>query len=190
MDSNLLAQLASADDAVCEATVVNLGQQGTIGLADLAELLQASQADLRFWAVRGLWANGSAEARMLLVNKLTDPEAMVRSGVAYVLGELKAEEAIEALARLVTTDTSEAGAHAADALAKIGKEAAPVLSRILQDERAWVRVWAAKALGSIESKEAIPALFAALEDESYLVRHHAEEALARLGVGQMVYFQV
>lgn len=190
MDSNWLAQFSGADETACEAAAVKLGQTGADGLATLSELLRSDQPDLRFWAVRGLWANGSPEAGALLVKTLSDPEAMVRSGAAYALGELKAGGAVEALAQLVAGDPSEAGEHAADALARIGPEAGPALVKMLQDERAWVRVRAARALVPIRNKEAIPALFAALEDESYLVRHHAEEALARLGVGQMVYFQV
>lgn len=190
MEASLLAQFTSADEFACEAAAIKLGQQGAAGLVALVELLSAAQPDLRFWAVRGLWANGSVEASALLVKTLADPEAMVRSGGAYALGELKAEAAIEALTRLVTTDATEAGEHAIDALAKIGQASAPALIKMLSDERAWVRVRVAKALVSLKSKEAIPALLAALDDESYLVRHHAEEALARLGVGQMVYFQV
>lgn len=190
MDSKLLAQFTGVDEAVCEATAIKLGQQGAAGLADLTELLKANQADLRFWAVRGLWTNGTAEAIALLITTLADSEAMVRSGAAYALGELKSEQAVEVLAQLVVTDPSEAGEHAADALAKIGLPAGLALIKMLQDKRAGARVRAAKALTAIESKGAIPALFEALEDESYLVRYHAEEALARLGVGQMVYFQV
>jgi HEAT repeat protein len=180
----------SADDATCEAAAVNLGQQGPTGLPTLAKLVAADEADVRFWAVRGLWATGSPEAVAWLIQALQDKDAMVRSGAALALGELKAEAAIEALAQLLATDATESGNHAADALAKIGQPAAQVLIAALKNERPWVRVRAAKALIPVESQEAIPALFQALEDESYVVRHHAEEALARLGVGQMVYFRV
>lgn len=186
----LIERFSSADDAACEAAAIALGQQSAAGLAALAELLSAAEADARFWAVRGLWANGSPEAVELLLPGLSDPEEMVRSGAALALGELKAEAAVEALVTLLATDSTESGNHAADALAKIGQPAAEVLVRALQDERPWVRVRAAKALVSVESKQAIPALFRALDDESYVVRHHAEEALARMGVGQMVYFRV
>jgi HEAT repeat protein len=153
-------------------------------------LVAADEADVRFWAVRGLWATDSPEAVAWLIQALQDKDAMVRSGAALALGELKAEAALEALAQLLTTDATESGNHAADALAKIGQPAAQVLITALKNERPWVRVRAAKALIPVESQEAIPALFQALEDESYVVRHHAEEALARLGVGQMVYFRV
>lgn len=190
MDQTLLNHVTSADDTACEATTVALGQQGANGLAVLAELLTALEADARFWAVRGLWANGSPEAVDLLIKVLSDEEEIVRSGAAIALGELKAAPAVEALAQLVATDPTPSGNHAADALAKIGSAAAAALINALQSEHSWVRMRGAKALISVGSKQAIPVLFQALNDESYLVRHHAEEALARLGVGQMVYFKV
>ncbi|MCL4299240.1 MAG: HEAT repeat domain-containing protein [Anaerolineae bacterium] len=188
--SALIERFSSADDAACEAAAIALGQQSAAGLAALAELLSAAEADARFWAVRGLWANGSPEAVELLLPALSDQEEMVRSGAALALGELKAEAAVEALVTLLAADPTESGRHAADALTKIGPPAAEVLVRALRDERPWVRVRAAKALVPVESRQAIPALFRALDDESYMVRHHAEEALARMGVGQMVYFRV
>lgn len=188
--AELIRQFAAADDAACEVDAVALGQQGKNGFALLIELLAASEPDVRFWAVRGLWANGSPEAVTLLIQVLSDQEEMVRSGTALALGELKAEPAVMELAHLLATDPTESGSHAADALAKIGPPAAPVLIELLSHEQPRVRVRAAKALVPLESKAAIPALFHALDDDSYMVRHHAEEALARMGVGQMVYFRV
>lgn len=186
----LMRQLASGDDAACEAAAVAVGLQGENGFVVLTKLLAAVEPDLRFWAVRGLWANGSPKAVTRLIQALSDQEEMVRSGAALALGELKAEPAVAELAHLLASDPSESGSHAADALAKIGSPAAPVLIEALQVEPPWGRVRAAKALVLLESKAAIPALFHALDDDSYIVRHHAEEALARLGVGQMVYFRV
>ncbi|MCK6630646.1 MAG: HEAT repeat domain-containing protein [Anaerolineae bacterium] len=186
----LRGQLHSADDTACEAAAVTLGQQGESGVAVLADLLVSAESDLRFWAVRGLWANASPEAVTLLIQALADQEELVRSGAALVLGELKAEPAVPELAHLLLTDPTASGNHAADALAKIGPPAAPVLIKALQAEQSWVRVRAAKALVPLESRAAIPALFHALDDDSYMVRHHAAAALARLGVGQMVYFRV
>jgi HEAT repeat protein len=190
LESNWIDTFTSGDDATCEAAAIALGQQEAEGLATLAELLAAKESDARFWAVRGLWANGSPQAVSLLIRALSDQEEIVCSGAALALGEMKAEAAVEALAHLSSTNPVESGNHAADALAKIGRPAAPALIEAMKDERPWVRVRAARALVSVESKQAIPALFQALDDESYVVRHHATEALARMGVGQMVYFRV
>ncbi len=188
--AELMRQFVSGDNAACEAAAVAVGQQGASGVAVLTELLAATEPDARFWAVRGLWANGSPEAVTLLIQALSDQAEMVRSGAALALRELKAESAIAELAHLLAFDPTASGSHAADALAKIGPPAASVLIEALQAEPPWVRVRAAKALVPLESKAAIPALFHALDDDSYMVRHHAEAALACLGVGQMVYFRV
>ncbi|MFQ5613363.1 MAG: HEAT repeat domain-containing protein [Anaerolineae bacterium] len=186
----LLQQLlAESEDTACEIAAIALGQGGDACLPAVAELLASADADHRFWGVRALWANGSAGARARLIACLKDGCEMVRSGAALSLGELKAPEAVEALGDLLCRDTTQASNHAADALAKIGPPAAPVLIAALGEGRAWVRIRAAKALVPVESKAAIAPLIQALDDESYLVRHYAEEALARLGVGQMVYFK-
>lgn len=186
----LFDRFLQGDEATCEAEALALGQQGQLGLAALGHLLDAAQSDLRFWAVRGLWANGSAAAVAHLIAALADDEPMVRSGAALALGELKAEAAIDSLAELVYNDASAAGSHAGDALSKIGQGATPRLIRLLRAEPAWVRVRAAKALLPLEDRQAIGPLFQALEeDDSYLVRYYAELALERLGVGQMVYFK-
>jgi HEAT repeat protein len=189
-NKELFERFNSLDDSVCEAEAIALGQQGEAGLQSLKQLLATDNADLRFWAVRGLWTNGRSDALTLLIQTLDDEEEMVRSGAALALGELKAETAVNGLAHLLTTDRSVAGNHAGDALAKIGQPAAPILIKAMKHEQARVRRRAAKALIPIESKKAIPVLFEALEDESYMVRHYAEIALARMGVGQMVYFRV
>ncbi len=180
----------SLDDTACEVKAIALGQQGQAALPIMTDLLQADEPDVRFWVVRALWANSSPQAIMLLKNALNDQEEMIRSGAALALGELKAEAAVEALASLMTNDPGLAGNHAADALCKIGQASAPVLIEALKHQEAWARVRAAKALIPIESHEAIGPLFYALEDESYMVNHYAQEALARMGVGEMVYFKV
>lgn len=186
----LLRQLlSSTGDEAGESAAIALGKAGDACLSALDELLASDDPDHRFWAVRALWTNGSAEARARLIACLNDDSEMVSSGGALSLGELKAEEAVEALGHLLRHNTTLACNHAADALAKIGQPAAPVLIAALEDDRAWVRIRAAKALVPIESRDAIEPLIRALDDESYLVRHYAEEALARMGVGQMVYFR-
>lgn len=186
----LVERFMSMGETTCETEAIDLGEKGDASLPLLTGLLRASDEDIRFWAVRGIWANGSPKAISCLVETLQDRSEMVRSGAAYALGELKAETTVEALAHLLTGDPSDSGNHAADALAKIGQPAAMALIEAMQHQHPWVRVRAAKALIPIESRHAIRVLFEALEDESYMVRHYAEIALERMGVGQMVYFRV
>ena len=184
----LLTELTGPDDSACEASAVALGTMGEVALPRLEGLLAAGSADARFWVVRALWAMGTPAAVDALAGLLDDPDDMVRSGAALALGELRAEAAVEKLATLLREERNSAGDHAADALSKIGKPAASLLIQSLDDAWPWVRLRAARALVPIESHAAVPALFKALEDDNYVVRHYAEEALARMGIGQMVFF--
>lgn len=186
--TDLIDVFLAADDAACEAEAVALGQAGKSELPTLKTLLATEAVDVRFWAVRGLWANASPAAVDLLIDALRDEQEMVRSGAAFALGVLRAEAAVAALAELLTGDPSPSGGHAADALSKIGRAATPALIDALTHDQALVRVRAAKSLLPIEDRTAIGPLFHALADDSYLVRHYAELALERMGVGQMVYF--
>ena len=190
----LLAQLrqpvTDATEAAAEAAAIALGELGEEALPAIGELIASPDAEHRFWGVRALWANGSPAAQKALIACLSDADELIRSVSALALGELRAEEAIGALTRLLREDASVAGQHAADALAKIGLPAADALIAALSDGRARVRLCAARALVPIESKAAIRPLIHLLDnDESYLVRHYADEALKRMGVGQMIYFK-
>jgi HEAT repeat protein len=188
MLDQLLDRLNGSDDGKCEAAAVALGEMGEAALPHVTLVLANGSADTRFWAVRALWAMGTPAAIEVLISALNDPDEMVRSGAALALGELRAEVAIEKLAWLMREEVGSTGIHAADALSKIGKPGAGVLIDALGAARPWVRMRAARALVPIKSPDAIPALFQALDDDSYIVRHYAEEALARMGIGQMVYF--
>ncbi len=189
MSAELIDLFLVGDDVAAEAAAVALGESGETGLTTLRDLQSSTESDVRFWMIRGLWANGSEAAIALLIEMLQDPEEMVCSGAAFALGELKAEAAVDGLAALATQDASANGNHAADALGKIGKAATPALIEAITSEQSWVRVRAAKALVQIEDRSSIEALFNALiGDESYMVRHYADIALERMGVGQMVYF--
>ncbi len=190
--TELLKQLQNPkiDDTAAEQTAIALGKLGDAGWAAIESLAHAANPDHRFWAVRALWANGSDAATLQLITMLTDPDEMVRSAAALALGEMRAETAISALLKMLSTDETSAGNHAADALAKIGTPAAEGLIALLENPHKWVRLRAAKALVPIESHDAIRPLINLLDnDPSYLVRHYADAALKKMGVGEMVYFK-
>jgi len=96
----LLDQLNGPDDDDCEVAAIALGKMGEVALPHLAALLANGDADTRFWAVRALQAMGTRAAVEALVDVLDDPEEIVRSGSALALGELKAEIAVDELARM------------------------------------------------------------------------------------------
>jgi len=185
------APVTPENEADHEAAAITLGEQGAAALPAIQRLLQAADTDVRFWAVRSLWANGSTAAQeTLIADLLSDQEEMVRSGAAFALGELQSEISISALIRLLMEDPGAPGDYAAHALSKIGQPAAEPLIDALKDKRTLVRIRAAKALTPIKSHAAIRQLIHCFDhDPSYLVRHHADEALKRMGVGEMVYFR-
>ncbi|MEM7032904.1 MAG: HEAT repeat domain-containing protein [Chloroflexota bacterium] len=186
----LLAPVSPENEKQQEATAIALGQYGSSALPAINQLLHADNVDGRFWAIRSLWAWGDETAQALLVDLLTDKEAMIRSGAAFALGELQSASAIPHLMRLLVEDEGATGDHAADALAKIGQASAPVLINALADKKPGVRIRAIRALTPLESHQAIAALIQCLDhDPSYIVRHYANIALKRMGVGEMVYFR-
>jgi len=89
----------------------------------------------------------------------------------------------ENLAKLRSRNSSEARSGAF-CLAKTGREAIPHLLIALQDEDAWVRRYAADALGSLKpslAEDVIPALIVALDDEDKGVREEAVIAVTHFG---------
>jgi len=188
--SQLQMPVTDATETAAENAAIALGKLGDAGLPAIQILRASSNTDERFWAVRALWANAAPAAIDILLQLLTDVDEMIRSAAALALGEMHAENAIEPLVTMLTTDTGSAGDHAADALSKIGLAAETPLIKALSHSQRWVRVRAAKALVPIESHAAIAPLINRLDhDESYLVRHYADVALKRMGVGEMIYFK-
>lgn len=192
--TKLVAQLnkpiTAENEVEGEVAAITLGEMGEVAWPAIEALITAENADLRFWGVRSLWANGSPKANERLIALLADPDELICAVAILALGELKYEAAILHLIELMTTHPASLGNHATDALTKIGEPASSYLIEALQHPQTRVRVRAAKALIPLESKAAIRALIYCLDhDDSYAVRHYADEALKRMGVGQMVLFK-
>jgi HEAT repeat protein len=173
----------SAADARREAAALALGELGAEALPPVRDLLQAGDADQRWWAARALAALGGPQAVALLIDALSDLDPDVRVCAAMGLGVLGASQAIAPLTRLLADESVYAGRIASDALIRIGAPAIPALIETLSSLSPLARAGAARALVPLESHDAIPALFAALDDPSALVTYYAWEALERMGVG-------
>ncbi|WP_445306725.1 HEAT repeat domain-containing protein [Microcoleus vaginatus] len=99
-----------------------------------------------------------------------------------LLEEVRSDEAIPELLKLVEHSDSDVRRMAADALGKIGDEKAiPGLLKLVEDSESDVRSSAAYALGKIGDGKAIPALLKLVEDSSYFVRSSAAYALGKIG---------
>ena len=119
----------------------------------------------------------------LIARLATDGENDVRSEAAETLGFLRAAEAIPALSAASDSDDSYLRATVAESLGVIGErslEITAILLRLLSDEEATVRCFAAEALGDLRETSAKDALLFHVDDVAK-VRVWACYALVRLG---------
>src|SRR6476469_3664953 len=99
-----------------------------------------------------------------------------------LLEEVRSDEAIARLLKLVEHSDSYVRSSAADALGNIGNaRAIPRLLKLLEDSDSDVRRRAADALSKIGDAQAIPGLLKLLEDSDYSVRKMAADALGKIG---------
>jgi HEAT repeat protein len=189
----LLDRLTRGEDPGREAAAVALGRAGEAAVEPLAALLEADDADSRWWAARALAEVGGEVAVEPLAGALGDLDSDVRACAALALGQMGADLGRRAttfarsLAACLGDESAFVASIAADALSMIGEPAVEALTGMLEAESSHARLLAVRALGRIKDPSAVEPLLGLLEDPSYLVRYHAQEALEALGVG-MVFF--
>ena len=113
-----------------------------------------------------------------LIRALSHPEPMTVERAAWILGEMKASEAVAPLIHLLET-SRDMGAleKAVEALGKIGDErAVKLLSQMIVSSYLTVRFQAVKALRRIGGEQAHAALKKALNNPVSLVSREAKEA--------------
>ncbi|NHJ85102.1 MAG: HEAT repeat domain-containing protein [Asgard group archaeon] len=121
-----------------------------------------------------------------LLKNLKDRDGWIRSKAASRLGEIKAKEALDELAKILKEDRdSLVRSSAAAALGDLGQEAQEAVKILIEtmksDKIVGVRLEAAVALGNIGSEEAIPELTKiALEDDDIRVRSWAADAIRKI----------
>jgi FOG: HEAT repeat len=104
-----------------------------------------------------------------------------------LLGEVRSDEAIPRLLKLVEDSDSDVRRMAANALGNIGDEQAiGGLLKLVEDSDSDVRRMAANALGNIGDEQAIPRLLKLLEDSHPDVRRMAADALGNIGDEQAI----
>ena len=185
--ARLVADLTSPDEARAEAAVAALAELSEPALEAILPLLELPSADIRWRAVRVLAAVRTPRAAAALATTLDDDDALVRHAAAIGLRMQPRTQAAPALVERLGDRDSLMARLASDALAALGAPALPHLRRALASSDVGTRIYAARALASIDDPAAVPHLFAALEDDSPIVQHWAERGLERHGVG-MVFF--
>ncbi len=118
----------------------------------------------------------------LLLGFLADSDRETRSKIAWILGELKEENAVQFLFDLFMTDRfQDVKESASVALGRIGgKTALDLILVALHDDDWFIRKNAATALGFMDDPSSIAALEELIKDDNTFVSRSAKEALKRL----------
>ncbi len=183
----LLADLTSGDETRAEHAVPGLVGLGEQAFPALRDLLNAEDADQRWWALRTLAQSPQSRAEWLLP-LLDDSAPEVRQAAALGLCSHPDETAVRPLIQALNDGDSMVSDLARNALVVIGKPAVPSLLEVPKDAPQRARINALRALAEIVDYSTIPTLMAALEEDSVMMQHWAEEGLERLGLN-MVYLK-
>jgi HEAT repeat protein len=184
MLDELLVDLTSGDETRAENAVPGLVELGEEALPALRDLLNAKDADHRWWALRTLAQSPQTQTEWLLP-LLDDSSPEVRQAAALGLCSHPDETAIRPLIQALSDTDMMVSDLARNALVVIGKPAIPSLLEVPNESPQRARINALRAVAEIGDYSAIPALMAALEDDSVMMQHWAEEGLERLGLDMM-----
>jgi HEAT repeat protein len=144
--------------------------------------LESARPEVRVSAIEDLVRHGRtgeeihARAVKLLVARLTDAHPRVRSAAAIALGDLEAEDAVDALVKAIDDDDAHVRQMALNALGEIEHEdALPRVRRALRDARPEVRYQAIIAFARIAKEDAAiaDALLDATQDDDDAIVHIA-----------------
>jgi HEAT repeat protein len=184
---DLLADLTSGDETRAEAAVPALVKLGEAIILPLCDLLDSTNADIRWWATRTLAALPSLDTALLLP-PLMDKSPEVRQCAALGLCSHPSEIAIKCLVSTLSDVDGIVADLSAKALTVIGAPAVENLLQVLKDAPQSARIHAMHALSDIADPRAIPAMIAAMAEDSAMLHYWADAGLERLGVN-MVYMK-
>ena len=184
----LLDNLTSGDDMGAEKAALALRELGEQAIKPLSELLEAEDADTRWWSIRTLALFNSHKTTKYLLKGLSDPDIGVQQCAALGLRENPTSTAIPELIALLGHEDQILSRLAGDALIAVGKKASQALVNVVENGKQRAKTEAVRALSFIGDQASIPALFKVLEDGSMMMRYWAEKGLDKMGVG-MVFFR-
>jgi len=183
----LISKLISGNDKVAEATVEQITAFGETALPALFGLLDSSNPEERWWALRVLAVIPHPQVPPRLQQGLHDPDPIVRQCAALGLSQQPTVQAIPDLISLLEDKDRLLARLTGDALITAGSPAVPALVETLKNGPQAAKIEAARALALINDQSAIPALFKAWQEDSAIVQHWAEEGLDRMGVGMQFF---
>ncbi len=122
-----------------------------------------------------------------LLGALRDERARARANAMWLLGKIKAEEAVDSLVLAMKMEANKPR-WSISALGEIGeKRVVPEIAPYLEDGDEPTRISAAVALSKLKDPRAIPDLIHALYDDYFTVRSAAEKAIVETGDTAFVY---
>jgi HEAT repeat protein len=183
----LITQLTGDDEERAVVAADKITAMGTQAFPDLFILLDSSDPNRRWWALRVLSAVPNPEVPARLRDALKDPDYTVRQCAALGLSQQPTIDSIPALIETLSDEDRLVARLSADALIAIGGPAVQDLIVALEQGPQSVQIEAARALAVIGDTRAIPAMFAAWETGSALIRHWVEEGFDRMGVGMQFF---
>jgi HEAT repeat protein len=147
---------------------------------NLLPLLRDWNPAVRFWGATLLHAYPEL-GEAALIELTWDPDPNVRAAAVETLGTRRGKDVGTALVARLDDSEWFVRVHAARAAGQVvGAEAAPSISRLLADERWWVRTAAKDALRGMGA-DAVPALLSVLGHEDRFARNGAAEVLQDIG---------
>jgi serine/threonine-protein kinase len=184
---DILDELCCGEDERAEAALSHLAAWGPEVVEPLRERLSNPEAEVRWWAVRGLAEIDDERITALLVSSLSDPDKSVRWCAGLALRTHPSDKAAPALLNLLSDEDALTRRLAGDALVAIGGPAVSQLIDAMQHGEHLASLEAVRALAKIGDQRAIPALFEALDNSSALIEYWASEGLEKMGVGMVFY---
>jgi len=183
----LISNLISGDDQVAEATVVEIAALGDSALPALFDLLDTSDPEKRWWALRTLAVIPHPEVPRRLRKALSDLDPAVRQCAALGLSQQSTAEAIPDLINILDGRDRLLARLAGDALIAASSQAVPALIETLENGSQAAKIEAVRALALIGDKNSIGALFKAWQEGTAIIQHWAEVGFERMGVGMQFF---
>lgn len=185
---HLLEDLTSGDEVRAENAASQLAQLGSSALPALDSMLESSNADHRWWAVRALAQMPEADSSCFL-EALTDVSSEVRQAAALALAAHPAESAAPILIRALSDEDTMVQTLAANALCRTGKTVVPILIGGFPAASPSVKIHMMRILAELRDPRAIPVMMKAMDDDSAILHHWCELGLQQLGL-DMVYLKL
>lgn len=168
------------------ARVVGADRTGeaTLPAAAYRRALTNDLPEIRMAAASVVGRLGVTEAVPPLLERIDDPDPLVRRRVVRAAGLVGDPRAVEPLAKLARRSRPQIRADVATALGEIGDERAlEALLPLASDDDNRVRLAAVKALGEFASADPVPTLLEAFEDDQAAIRRAAALATVELLAG-------